>query len=135
MDYRIEELIPTMDYSPEYTDALFLLCERFYTVGRYKDAETLAFELRKITPCDVRVYKLSAAIQAAQNNYLFAFNCYWTGSQIHESDPELWLGMAQASIHLDKIADAVDCLDKVLEIAKDDAELYDHARKLRNLIQ
>ena len=135
MDFNSLEMLPTMPYSEEYTDALFLLCERFYSVGRLDDAETLAFELRLLRPQDVRMYKLSAAIQAGKGNYLFAYNCYWKGVEVAENDPELWIGMGQAAIHLDKLKDAMECLDRTLELSKNDEELSDHARRLRNLIQ
>ena len=135
MDSNLVEFAPTIPYSQEYTDALFVLCERFYVVGRFDEAEILAFELRLLCQQDVRVYKLSAAIQAATGNFLFAYNCYSNGLKVAQDDPELWVGMGQASIHLDQLKEAMRCLDKTLELSKSDAELSDHAMRLRNLIQ
>jgi tetratricopeptide (TPR) repeat protein len=135
MESRIEELLPTMGYSQEYRDALFLLCERFYVVGRFDDAETLAYELRLLMPRDTKIFKLSAAIQAGKGNYLFAYNCYWNGIKVNENDPELWIGLGQSAIHLDRLRDAMEALDKTIALTEKDPELNEHARKLKNLIQ
>ena len=135
MDSNLVEFAPTMPYSQEYTDALFVLCERFYIVGRFDEAETLAFELRYLCPQDVRVYKLSAAIQAATGNFLFAYNCYSNGLRVAQDDPELWVGMGQAAIHLDQFKEAMKCLDMTISLSTKDEQLSDHARRLRNLIQ
>ena len=135
MEFSTLELLPTTTDAQEYTRALFVLCERMYSVGRYDDAEQLAFELRMLHPQDTRMYKLSAAIQAGKNNYLFAYNCYWGGILVDDKDPELWIGLGQSAIHLDRINDAIVALDQTMALAKKDQEIYEHARRLRNLIQ
>ena len=135
MDYKIEDLKFETNDGSAYWDALFILCERYYTVSRLEEAEAMAFELRMLNPMDVRVYKLSAAIQVAKGNYLYARGAYQAALEIAPNDGEVCIGMAMACIHTDCLKEAMQYLDKTIQIAADDHELLDHAKRVKNLIQ
>jgi predicted Zn-dependent protease len=122
-------------FTQEYVDTLSEICKRTYLVGKLEDAETLAFQLRLVDPMNVEHYKLSGLIQSKMGRYDRAFNCYKMGLLIAPEDMMLWLALAQSSIQMERMNDAIPYLDRVLEKASSNSETYQTARRLRNLIQ
>lgn len=122
-------------YSNEELQAMLILSERYYSVGRYADAELLANQLRTANPFEVNYYKLSAVIQSAQSNHEYAYNLYRLGTTIDPMDVHLWLGMAVSGLNMGNTAKAQEIMKHIRKIAGHDQEVLDEVDKLGRLIQ
>ena len=122
-DERLADIRNSLEINPDYKDALLELAEYHYDHGEYDESDAAIGRYIALEPAEVIGYMVKGRNEMGRQHWESALELFEYASKLDVSYTAAWSSKAEALLKLGRIAEAIDCEIKALDLVNSKGEM------------